>query len=221
MTVQFGANTPVAANFTNSTLVTALTPANAAGAVNVTVQNPDLQTATLTNGFAYVLPPPGITGVAPSSGRTNGNTLVTITGSNFVTGMTVQFGANSPVAANFTNTALVTVLTPANAPGVVNVTVQNPDAQTATLTGGFTYVLPPPAATIKSALKSGANLMLVWVGGTNASCPLLTATNVTQSRATWTPVVTNAVGADGLSSNTIPITPGEAKRFYLLSVPYN
>ncbi len=65
----------------------------------------------------------------------------------------------------------MTVLTPANAPGAVNVTVQNPDTQTAVLTGGFTYVLPPPAATIKSALKSGANLMLVWVGGTNAKLP--------------------------------------------------
>ena len=172
-------------------------------------------------GRQIVSQAPVITSVSPANGPIAGGTLVTITGLSFVTGMTVQFGANTPVAANFINSTQVTVLTPANAPGAVDVTVQNPDAQTATLTGGFTYVLPPPAATISSVLKSGTNLVLVWVGGTNESCPLLTATNVAQARATWTPVTTNVVGADGLSTNSIPITPGEAQRFYLLSVPYN
>jgi len=35
---------------------------------------------------------------------------VIINGSNFVTGITVQFGANTPVVANVTNATLVTVL---------------------------------------------------------------------------------------------------------------
>ena len=46
------------------------------------------------NGVPYTIlvsavvpnPPPAIAGVAPSSGRTNGGTLVAITGSNFVSG---------------------------------------------------------------------------------------------------------------------------------------
>jgi hypothetical protein len=43
--------------FVNSTTLTATTPAHAAGIVNVVVTNPDAQSGTLTNGYAY-LPPP-------------------------------------------------------------------------------------------------------------------------------------------------------------------
>jgi hypothetical protein len=49
---------------TTSTL-TAATPAGSAGAKNVVVTNPDTQTATVLNGFTYVVPPSfgGLTGV--------------------------------------------------------------------------------------------------------------------------------------------------------------
>ena len=80
---------------------------------------------------------------------------------------------------------------------------------------------PPPAAAISSVVKTGGNLVLVWVGGTNAQCPLLTATNVTQPRTTWVAVATNAVQANGLSTNVVPINAAEPQRFYLLSIPYN
>ncbi|MGN6556020.1 MAG: beta strand repeat-containing protein, partial [Verrucomicrobiota bacterium] len=95
---------------------------------------------------------------------------------------------------------------------------------TSTLSNGVLSVVAssvtvPPPAVLTSATRSGNNLVLVWNGGTNSSGTLLTATNVAQSLATWTPVWTNAVGADGLSTNTLPINLGEPKRFYLLSIP--
>jgi len=37
----------------SATQITATTPAHAAGAVNVVVTNPDTQTGTLANGYAY------------------------------------------------------------------------------------------------------------------------------------------------------------------------
>jgi hypothetical protein len=40
--------------FVSSTHITATTPAHAAGAVNVTITNPDLQSSTLVNGFSYL-----------------------------------------------------------------------------------------------------------------------------------------------------------------------
>lgn len=43
--------------FVNATTLTATAPAHAAGLVNVVVTNPDAQSGTLTNGYAY-LPPP-------------------------------------------------------------------------------------------------------------------------------------------------------------------
>ena len=166
-------------------------------------------------------PPPAITSVAPSRGRTNGGTLVAISGSNFVSGLTVQFGGISASSVNWSNAILVTALTPASTPGPVNVTVQNPDLQTAVMTNGFAYVLPPPPATISSVVASGTNLALVWLGGTNASCPLLTATDITQAVSVWIPLATNNVLSDGRSTNMVPINAAEPQRFYLLSVPYN
>lgn len=55
-TVTFG-GTSASRTFVSSTTLTATVPAHAAGIVNVVVTNPDTQSGTLSNGFAY-LPPP-------------------------------------------------------------------------------------------------------------------------------------------------------------------
>ena len=81
--------------------------------------------------------------------------------------------------------------------------------------------LPPLPATIGSAVAAGTNLILVWVGGNNRSSHLLSATNITSARSNWTLCATNWAGADGRSTNTIPVNPAEPQRFYLLSMPYN
>src|SRR4029077_4345287 len=59
-----------------------------AGTVNVTVTNPDAQSATLVNGYTYN-PAPTATSISPASGTTLGGTSVTITGTNFISGATV------------------------------------------------------------------------------------------------------------------------------------
>lgn len=52
-TVTFGGSA-ASVTFLSSTQIVATTPAHAAGAVDVTVTNPDTSTATATNGFTYV-----------------------------------------------------------------------------------------------------------------------------------------------------------------------
>jgi hypothetical protein len=95
----------------------------------------------------------------------------------------------------------------------------------ATYTPVTSAVLPqvvtgsPPAPRIASVVKSGNNLVMVTVGATNGTYWLLSSTNVTLPRTNWTSLSTNAVGADGLFTNTIAITPGEPQRFYLLIIP--
>jgi len=54
--VTFGGAAATAEVFVNATTLTATVPAHAAGPVNVVVTNPDAQSGTLTNGYAY-LPP--------------------------------------------------------------------------------------------------------------------------------------------------------------------
>ena len=55
--VSFGGSAASNVSSLNSTTLTATTPAHTAGAVNVTVTNPDGQSATLSNGFTYTAAP--------------------------------------------------------------------------------------------------------------------------------------------------------------------
>jgi hypothetical protein len=55
--VTFGGTAATAEAFVSSTTMTATVPAHAAGLVNVVVTNPDAQSGTLTDGYAF-LPPP-------------------------------------------------------------------------------------------------------------------------------------------------------------------
>jgi len=81
-------------------------------------------------------------------------------------------------------------------------------------------VSPPPPPAVSTAAMSGNNLVMVWSGGTNRQCVLLTSTNMALDLGSWTALTTNIVGASGLYTNTIPIDPAESQRFYLLSIPY-
>ena len=57
-TVSFGGTAATGVAVVSATTLTATVPARAAGVVNVVVTNPDAQSGTLTNGYAY-LPSPG------------------------------------------------------------------------------------------------------------------------------------------------------------------
>ncbi len=170
---------------------------------------------------------PVITGVSPATGLTNGGTVVTITGSNFLSGATVKFGTVLGAEISLTGSTNITITTPAGAAGAVNVVAANPSGLSATNVNGFAYLLPPPpeppmrpVIVTGSVVKSGANLKLVWLGATNTFSVLLTATNLAPG-SVWTPVATNVFGANGLSTNSLPVNPVEANRFFGLSFPSN
>jgi phosphatidylserine/phosphatidylglycerophosphate/cardiolipin synthase-like enzyme len=146
--VTIGGTAATGVAVTNSTTITATTPMHAAGAANVVVTNPDNQSATLTGGFTYQTtspgPPPTVSSIAPNSGTTAGGTAVTISGSNFVSGATVKLGGTVATGVVVSNSTTITATTPAHAAGATDVVVTNPDNQSATITGGFTFQTPPP-----------------------------------------------------------------------------
>lgn len=82
---------------------------------------------------------PKIDSISPTSGPAAGATPLTINGSNFQSGVKVSLGGVSIPATSITPTSIA-VTTPAHGPGKADVTVTNPDDQTATLSGGFTYL---------------------------------------------------------------------------------
>jgi hypothetical protein len=133
-TVTFGGTAATGVTVVNATTITATTPVHAAGAVDVTVTNPDTKSGTFIDGYTYVAPPT-VTSVAPVSGLDTGGTAVTITGTNFVSGATVTFGGTAATGVTFVNSTSITATTPAHAAGAVDVVVTNPDTQSGTLTG--------------------------------------------------------------------------------------
>jgi hypothetical protein len=136
--------------FVNSGKLTAVSPAHAAGVMDVVVFNPDNSTGTLSAGFTYSAgpPPPSVTSISPNTGAASGGTPVTITGASFVSGATVSIGGVAATGVSFVNATTLTATTGAHAAGLVNVVVTNPDTQTGTLSNGYFYA----AAAVSTSL---------------------------------------------------------------------
>ena len=115
-----------AASFTVSSagVITAVTPAETAGVVDVTVTSAGGTSATsLADQFTFLSPPPTVTALSIATGSTNGGTTVTITGTNFTNVIGVAFGgtaAGTFVVNSATSISAVAIGQPA---GTVDVTV--------------------------------------------------------------------------------------------------
>ncbi len=171
-TVDLGGAAATGVTVASSTLIEATTAPHPAGTVSVTVTNPDSTAGSLPNGFTYTgaSPAPTVTAVNPASGSTAGGTAVTVTGTAFVAGATVTFGGLAATQVSVLSASSLTCLTPAHAAGAVDVVVQNPDSQSGTLPGGFTFVAPsnPPTVTsVNPASGPTAGGTAVVISGTN------------------------------------------------------
>jgi hypothetical protein len=131
-----------------STSIAVRTPAHAAGVVDITVRNPDGQAFTLAGAYTYLapaFPAPTISLVAPNIGTAAGGQSVIVVGTGFQTGAFVTFPPDTTSApgaiASVTDTQ-VNYVTPAHASGLYDVTVTNPDGQSATCTNSSIFVAP-------------------------------------------------------------------------------
>jgi hypothetical protein len=148
-TVKFGNTFATNVNVVGSTTITAVTPARSAGSVNVVVTNPNGQNVSSANGYTYVssTPAPGVSTVSPTSGPTTGGTQITITGTGFVAGASVTLGGTA-ASGVVSNSTTITATTPAHTAGTVDVAVTNPDGQSGSKAGAFTYNAPSGGETV-------------------------------------------------------------------------
>ena len=136
---------------TDSSDISAITPAGVYGLVDVTVTNPGGATATLKNAITFLTAPqPAITTVSPNTGA--GLTPVTITGTGFANTNGVNTNATGPASVQIGTTPLIPPATPpavtsattisGKVPnltgGAYDVSVMNPDGQGVILSAGFT-----------------------------------------------------------------------------------
>jgi len=157
----FGGTPATSVSVINATAVSAITPAHAAGSVNVLVTTPN-GTATGTNVYKYVSPPT-ITGISPTLGPLDGGTAVTITGTNLADA-TVLFGSN-PATVTTPGTTSIVVTSPAgSAAGAVTVTVTTPGGSATTtyryydiqvFTSSTTWTVPSNVGTAEYLVVAG------------------------------------------------------------------
>ncbi len=193
--VRLGGVPAFAVTVENETTATAVTNANAAGLADVVFTNPDTQTFTLPAAYTYN-GAPVLSAFSPSSGTTAGGTVITLTGSGFLTGVNVLFGTSPATAVTVNSTTQLTATTPATPVSVVSVTTRNTDGQSASLLRAFRFVAPPSVtgAAPDEGDVGGGTVVRVTGAGFNASTTVsfggTAAARVSQVSATELDAVT-------------------------------
>jgi len=136
-------------------------------------------------------PAPTVSGISPATGSQTGGTVVTITGTGFLSGATVKFGGTSATNVTIESATSIQATAPAHAAGKVDVVVTNTDNQSGTLAQSFTYAAPGPTiSSINPNTGSTSGGTPVTITGTNfqtgatVTIGAVPATNVTVVSAT-------------------------------------
>jgi hypothetical protein len=172
--------------------------------------------------YGLIAPAPVLTTISPTSGTTSGGTSVTLTGQNFAAGATVTLGGAAATSVVVVSATQITANTPAHAQGSVNVLVTNPDGQSTTLAGGFTFGTSAPTLTGvspttgltaggTSVTLTGTNFAsgatLTFGGAAATSVVVVSTTQITAKAPPHKPgavniVVTNPNGQSGTLSSS-------------------
>lgn len=224
-TVSFGGAAPSSVAVKSATQITVTTEAHPAGPTSVTVQDPNGESSTLTNAFTYNSATPTVSSVSPSTGPTTGGTQVQITGANLLAGAMVLFGGAQATFVAVNSATQISAVTPANAAGTVNVTVEVPGDAPGNAPNAFTYVAPAAQPTLSAVAPnsgpSGTSVTLtgtnfvsgatVAFGGSNATTQFVSATQITAtvpnlSAGAVNAAVTNPDGSSATLNNGFTVT---------------
>lgn len=128
-------------------------------------------TSALSGGLIVTGPAPTLSFISPTSGSFSGGTRVTVTGTNFRTGMEV-FLAGIPLAdVAILDSTTLTGTTGPNPPGLLTLLAVNADGTSGSLGSAFSTAAPPPAiSSIEPA--SGPPTTVVTLNGSNFDASL-------------------------------------------------
>jgi hypothetical protein len=168
-TVMFGANAATGVVVNSASSISAISPMGA-GTVDVRVTTANGGTSAANppgDQFTYD-PVPTVTGVSPNAGPLAGGTAVTITGTGFVAGATVHFGASAAPGAVVNSATSISVPSPSHGAGTVDVTVTTPGGTSAANPPGdqFTYDVVPTVSAVSPSSGPGAGGTGVTITGT-------------------------------------------------------
>jgi len=160
-----------AASFTvdSDTQITAIVPPAPGGVsgnaiINLLTPIGNDPTSPLTF-YRYV--GPAVTSVSNAFGLVTGGTTVTVKGSGFTSGATVQFGSTPATSVAVLSSTSLSVVTPPGPPGPVDVTVTTSDGTSPVVNGDrFTYVALPTVTGVSPAAGPTAGGNTVTITGT-------------------------------------------------------
>lgn len=167
--VKFSGTTATITSVTSTSIVCTTPTGGGAGPASVQVTTPG-GTNAANSLYTYVLTPPTVASVSPSSGTSDGGTTVTITGTNFSAVSSVTFrGVAATDVTVLSSTSLTCTIPAVGAAGSASVLVTTPSGTNAA-NNLFTYVPPLPTVSLVSP-NSGSTLggTLVTITGTNLS----------------------------------------------------
>lgn len=139
LSVSFGGVQASHVTVLSSAQMSAVVPPHAAGSVSVQVTAADGKSSSLASAFTYTTTTLSIKDISPLSGPAAGGTSVTISGSNFQSGVSVTFGGLAAASVALSSSNTIVAVTPQHSSGPGTVAVTNSSGQSATLSPGFTF----------------------------------------------------------------------------------
>jgi hypothetical protein len=210
-TVTFGRIAATNVTLTSPTTLTAATPAQPAGTVDITATC-GTDSFTLPNAFTYMAATPAISTISPSFGSTSGSTLVTVAGANMRSSCGVLFGgASAKIIGDLTPDKFVVSTPPHAASEPVNVTLQC-GATSSVLESAFTYsTADEPSAVISDvdprAAAPGQSITISGIRFRPTDAIAIDGTRVTSSSTTPT---THVVPVPPLPAGRVAVTLTDA-----------
>jgi hypothetical protein len=212
-TVKFGATAAASVTFNSATSLSATSPAESAGTVDITVTTNGLTSATSAADQFTFITEPAVTSVSPSEGPTAGGTTVTITGTSFTHSSTVKFGTTPAASVTFNSATSLSATSPAGSAGTVDITVATSGVTSATSSADqFTYDAVPSVTSLdvtSGSTSGGTTVTITGTGFTSGSTVKFGATpasSVTFNSSTSL-TVTSPAGSAGTLDITVT-TPG-------------
>ncbi|MBI2766858.1 MAG: IPT/TIG domain-containing protein [Chloroflexi bacterium] len=217
--VTFGGSPAASFSVINDTTIVAVSPAHAAGAVDIVVTSPSGTSATgAADVFTYTAASVVVTAISPVSGPVAGGTSVTITGSGFTGATAVTFGGMAATSFTVQSDTTILALSPAHAVGMVDVQVTAPGGTSAvTAADQFTYTGvisvtsvtpssgPVAGGTVVSVVGSGfTGATSVTFGGVGATFTIVSDTQITATApAASGPGVVNVQVSNATNSSAV------------------
>ena len=151
---------------------------------------------------------PTVTSVSGNFGLVSGGTTVTVRGTGFTSGTTVQFGSIPATSVTVHSNTSLSVVSPPNSAGVADITVTNQVGTSAvSLADQFTY-LPLPAVTgVSPAVGPAAGGNNIIITGTTFMLP---DGNLTATEVDFGSVPARGFFVNSATQLTVEVPPGSA-----------